>query len=160
MWKLTVEANPHNQIAVALGSESRVGECYYLGLTDSATGTEPGAETVRAGLRQLLSGWLVLLQRLSDGQQVFLPFDFSDEYTRWISVRRSGADAEVVFGWAAVEGWAISLQDFSELSCSLTGFCPDEPLVSQQVYLPRLIQQVRCAVLGLGSGLGMGAVSC
>lgn len=154
MWKLTVAANPHNQIEVSLGAESRVGECYYLGLSDAAricaespaaenSGAQPDENSVQAGLQLLLRGWLQQLLRLSDGGQVFLPFDFSDEYTRWISVRREGAEAELVFGWAAVEGWAICLEDFSDVAYGLTGFSPDEPMFIQRVYLPRLICEVR-----------------
>lgn len=168
MWKLTVTANPHNQIEVTLGSESRLGECYYLGLSDAALiGSEvaaggdavpqAGENSVQNGLRQLLQGWLQLLQQLSDGGQVYLPFDFSDEYTRWVSVRREGSQVELVFGWAPVEGWAISLQDFSEVASRLTGFSPDEPFVSQRVYLPRLICEVRRAVLRQAVGVGAGA---
>ncbi|HAV32876.1 MAG: hypothetical protein ACK5A1_21835 [Planctomyces sp.] len=159
MWKLTVTVNPHNQIEVCLGEESRLGECYYLGLSDaalidpqvaSADDVVPQAveNSVQSGLRQLLKGWLQLLQQLSDGGQVYLPFDFSDEYTRWVSVRREGVQVELVFGWAPVEGWAISVQDFSEVACGLTGFSPDEPFISQRVYLPRLICEVRRAMLG------------
>jgi len=159
MWKLTVTANPHNQIEVCLGEESRVGECYYLGLSDAAridpkvasagdSVPETCENSVQSGLRQLLKGWLLLLQKLSDGGQVYLPFDFSDEYTRWVSVRRKGSEAELVFGWAPVEGWAISLLDFSEVACGLTGFSPDEPLICQRVYLPRLICEVRRASAG------------
>lgn len=159
MWKLTVAANPHNQIEVCLGAESRVGECYYLGLSDTARmdtesisaenpGTLCGENAVQSGLQQLLRGWLQQLLRLSDGGQVYLPFDFSDEYTRWVSVRREGTEVELVFGWAPVEGWAICLQDFSDVAYGLTGFSPDEPFFSQRVYLPRLICEVRRAMIG------------
>lgn len=146
MRNLTVRLTCDNQIEVQLGTESRTGECYYLDLrTETESGGESAAGLV-SGVRLLLAGWLTLLTELADGEQVFLPFDFSDEYTQWITVHRSGRDVSVVFGWANIEGWAISIRDPSSYSAAAAQFQPDEPLYVQTFYLPRLIGDLRHAV--------------
>ncbi len=140
MRNVSVSLNPNNQIDVTIGSESRAGESYYLGL-------QPNSETAgfrpAAGTLQLVNEWLRLLIELRDGQQLFLPFDFSDEFTRWVTVHRQGRMAEVAFGWATIEGWAISPADLTPYAHGLPGFTPDEPMHLQTFYLPRIIRELR-----------------
>ncbi len=76
------------------------------------------------GCIALVREWLRLLLELRDGQQVFLPFDFSDEFTRWLTIRREGREATAVLGWSTVEGWAISPSNLDEHAHSLPEFSP------------------------------------
>ena len=140
MRNVSVSLNADNQITVTVGSESRAGESYYLGLQPNTENHEfrPATGTV-----QLVSEWIRLLTELKVGQTLFLPFDFSDEYTRWLHVHREGRHLTVVFGWATVEGWAISPQDLSQYADGLPGFMPDEPLITQTLYLPRVLSDLR-----------------
>ncbi len=151
MRNLTVRLTCDNQIEVHLGTESRTGECYYLDL-QSGTESVATADGVIGGLRLLLGGWLALLTELADGGQVFLPFDFSDEYTQWMTVQRVGREAAVVFGWASIEGWAISIRDPSTYSVAAAQFQPDDPVYVQTFYLPRLIGDLRHAICCLVEG--------
>ena len=140
MRNVSVSLNADNQITVTVGSESRAGESYYLGLQPNTENHEfrPATGTV-----QLVSEWIRLLTELKVGQTLFLPFDFSDEYTRWLHVHREGRHLTVVFGWATVEGWAISPQDLSQYADGLPGFMPDEPLITQTLYMPRVLSDLR-----------------
>ena len=146
MRTVTVRLNGNNQIAVTVGDESRTGECYYLGLHPNSIGSDFNP---RRGVELLLGQWLRLLTDLRDEEQLFLPFDFSDEFTRWLTVRRSGCDATIVIGWSTIEGWAISLEDFSDLAHGLPGFIPDDPLTPQTFYLPRVLSDLRSCVMNL-----------
>ena len=140
MRNVSVSLNADNQIEVHVGSESRAGESYYLGLqVDSDSHEFRPAD----GIAQLLREWIRLLIELKDGRQLFLPFDFSDEYTRWLSVQREGCDVAIVFGWSTVEGWAISPGDFTQYAHGLPGFMPDEPLQAQTWYLPNVLSGLR-----------------
>ena len=94
----------------------------------------------------MLGAWLQALLAAADGELIYLPFDFSDEYTRWIACQRDGDQLLVVFGWAEVEGWAISPSDFSEYQKDLPGFSPDEPLTVQSFYRPWFISQIRRSI--------------
>lgn len=146
MRTLSIRLNSGNQIEVLCGSESRCGECYYLSLTESSGDTGEGAaasqSALQCGLRGLLQEWIRQLQSLEDGGLMWLPFDFSDEYTRWLAVQRSGDEASLVFGWAPVEGWAINPQDLGELPRQLEGFVPDEPLVVEACSWEQLLADV------------------
>lgn len=146
MRKLSVSLNAYNQIEVCIGTESRVGESYYLGLQPNSENHEFRPAT---GTLQLVNEWIRLLTELDDGQQLFLPFDFSDEYTRWLTLRREGRDVTIVFGWTTIEGWAITPHDLSQFAHGLPGFMPDEPLLTQTFYLPRILSDLRhsCAML-------------
>lgn len=140
MRNVSVSLNTDNQIEVRVGSESRAGESYYLGL-------QPNSENHDfrpvEGTMQLISEWIRLLTDLKDGQQLFLPFDFSDEFTRWLTLHRDGRDVTIVFGWATVEGWSISPQDLSQYAHGLPHFMPDEPLQTQTFYLPQVLSNLR-----------------
>jgi hypothetical protein len=140
MRNVSVSLNSDNQIEVHVGSESRAGESYYLGL-------QPNSENQEfrpvEGTAQLVGEWIRLLIALKDGQQLFLPFDFSDEYTRWLTIQREGRDVTIVLGWATVEGWSISPLDLSQYAFGLPEFMPDEPLRIQTFYLPRVLSNLR-----------------
>ena len=140
MRNVSVSLNADNQIEVRVGSESRAGESYYLGLQSNRENDE--FRPVE-GTMQLVTEWIRLLVELQDGQQLFLPFDFSDEYTRWLTMLRDGRAVTIVFGWATVEGWSISPRDLSPYAPGLPGFMPDEPLVTQTFYLPRVLSNLR-----------------
>jgi hypothetical protein len=140
MRNVSVSLNADNQITVTLGTESRAGESYYLGLEPNSANHSFRPAT---GIMQLLTEWIRLISELKCGQQLFLPFDFSDEYTRWLNLHRDGRNLIVVFGWATIEGWAISPKDLSQYAHGLPGFMPDEPLISQTLYLPRVLNELR-----------------
>ena len=140
MRNVSVTLNPDNQIEVQVGTESRVGESYYLGLQPNSANLDFQPAT---GTWQLVTEWIRLITAMEDGLQLFLPFDFSDEYTRWLTLRRENRDLSVAFGWATIEGWAISPSDLSEYASGLPGFMPDEPIVLQTFYLPRFLSNLR-----------------
>jgi hypothetical protein len=146
MRTLSVRLNRLNQIEVTVGELSRAGECYYLGLRP---GVHAGELPVASGVRKLLTQWLQQLIQLRDGEQIFLPFDFSDESTRWLFVERRQDEFTLLFGWAAVEGWAINPDDISEYAQGVPGFTPDLPLDPQSFYRPRVISELRHSVAQL-----------
>ena len=140
MWNVSVSLNADNQIEVRVGSESRVGESYYLGLQSNSENHEfhPLEGTI-----QLLSEWIRLITELKDGQQLFLPFDFSDECTRWLTMYRDNRHVTIVFGWAGMEGWSISPRALTQYAHGLPGFMPDAPFHTQTFYLPQFISNLR-----------------
>lgn len=156
MRNLSVSLNADNQIEVQVGSESRAGESYYLGL-------QPNSEyhefRPAEGTRQLVAEWIRYISDMKDGEQLFLPFDFSDEYTRWITMRREGRDVIIVFGWATVEGWSISPRDLSQYAHGLPGFMPDEPLHTQTFYMPRILSNLRNCLAILAEQAGHAEMS-
>ena len=128
------------QFHVQVGNETRTGDLYYLGIDPRNQDFDCPASI---GLMRLIDGWIETIISSKDGQVFYLPFDFSDEFTRWLACEKSGAEITVVSGWADVEGWAISPSDFSEHSKGLHGFRPDEPVNPQTFYVPRFLSNLR-----------------
>ena len=87
--------------------------------------------------------WIQILGEADDGELVYLPFDFADEYTKWIACQILGNEVSMVFGWAPVEGWSISPPEITALSRQVTSFNPSEPLTIQVFYRPRVLSLLR-----------------
>lgn len=128
------------QFAVRVGEELRSGELYYLGIDPAAADHDCSASE---GLKNLIAGWIRELIAAEEGYILYLPFDFSDEYTRWLACEKHGSEVTCVFGMAEVEGWSFSPSDFSGLARSLQGFQADAPVNPQTFYLPRVLSELR-----------------
>ena len=63
MRNVSVSLNADNQIAVQVGSESRAGESYYLGLQPNSENHEFRPAT---GTMQLVTEWIRMLTALND----------------------------------------------------------------------------------------------
>lgn len=128
------------QFHVRIGDEVRAGDLYYLGI-------DPRSKDYNClgdiGLMRLIDGWIETITSNAAGQIFYLPFDFSDEFTRWLACEKSGSEISIVFGWAEVEGWSFSPSEFSEHSRDLKGFRPDGPTNPQTFYTPRLLSNLR-----------------
>lgn len=135
-----VSLTDSEQFAVRVGEELRSGELYYLGIDPAAADHDCAPEE---GLKKLIAGWIAELIDVDEGRILYLPFDFSDEYTRWLACEKHGSDVTCVFGMAEVEGWSFSPSDFSGLARSLQGFHADAPVNPQTFYLPRFLSELR-----------------
>ena len=128
------------QFQVRIGDETRSGDLYYLGIDPRNKDHNCSSDV---GLMRLIDGWIETIVANESGRIFYLPFDFSDEFTRWLACEKSGSAITVVFGWAEVEGWSFSPSDFSEHSRDLTDFRADEPVNPQTFYTPRLLSSLR-----------------
>jgi len=128
------------QFRVQIGDEIRSGDLYYLGIDPRNKDHECNVDT---GLRRLIDGWIETIVANADGRIFYLPFDFSDEFTRWLACEKRGPEITIVFGWAEVEGWSFSPSDFSAHSRDLKEFLADEPVNPQTLYTPRLLSDLR-----------------
>ena len=128
------------QFRVQIGNEVRSGDLYYLGIDPRNEDHECSSDI---GLMRLIDGWIETIVSNKDNCTFYLPFDFSDESTRWIACEKSALEITVVCGWAEVEGWSFSPSEFSEHSRDLKGFLPDEPVNPQTFYTPRFLSDLR-----------------
>src|SRR5579872_6698507 len=112
----------HDDLVLRFGGQSWVCDSYYLALDQELLPEQEGAEKIKAVLRRLLEQWLVAVESMPDGSTVFLPYDFSDQYTGWLQCRRSGAEVAVSRGWAEVEGWSFMPSVIGVYLSQLPGF--------------------------------------
>ena len=137
---VTIRITNGEHFRVRIGDEIRSGDLYYLGI-DPRNKDHNCATDV--GLARLIDGWIDTICGSPERTVFYLPFDFSDEYTRWLACEKNRNTMTVVFGWAPVEGWAFSPSEFQEYSQKLDGFQADEPVNSQTFYTPRFLSNLR-----------------
>ena len=137
---MSIELQDADHLLVQIGDDSRTGNLYYLGIGGPDGDTGLSAAT---GVHRLITSWIRTIQVAPVNQLFYLPFDFSDEFTRWIACQKNGSDLDCVFGWAAVEGWSISPLDFGEQAFGLEAFHPDDPVQVQTIYRPALLSGLR-----------------
>ena len=135
-----------NSFAFQIGDETRSGDLYYLGIDPRNADHNCSFGT---GLRRLIDGWIETILANDDNRIFYLPFDFSDEFTRWLACEKSGSEITIVFGWAEVEGWSFSPSEFREHSRDLKAFRPDEPVNPQTFYTSRLLSNLRRSKAGI-----------
>ena len=137
---ISIKLKDADHLIVQIGDEVRTGNLYYLGI--DRAGNENEYNPV-LGVQRLIDGWIQTIMESTDNRMFYLPFDFSDEFTRWVACQRNGPNIDCVFGWVAFEGWSISPSDFREHAFNLKGFQPDDPVHVQTNYCPALLSGLR-----------------
>lgn len=139
---LEVRLINEDEFCIRVGTDLQTGALYYLGIDPESA--EHHCSPAQ-GVRRLLDRWLQVITEEATGQIFYLPFDFSDESTRWLACEKSGQQITTVFGWAPVEGWSFSPSDFESYRHQLSDFQPDVPANPQTIYLPRFLSELRAA---------------
>jgi hypothetical protein len=135
----------HDDLILRLGCHSWVCDSYYLALDRELLPNREDADKVRAVLRRLLEQWLAALEQLPDGGTVYLPYDFSDQYTGWLACERWNEEVAVSRGWADIEGWSFFPSVAGNLFDRPRGFRVDGPTV--RCNLPELIGAIRGSIV-------------
>jgi hypothetical protein len=143
MNELLIEYRPngtaHNDIFLRLGEYSCIADSYYFDL-DVSDDPHPSVEKV---LIQLLGQWLKALNEADSTEPVFLPYDFSDQFTRCLRCIVSVTTIEVQSGWSNREGWRTSPSSPEDYFYSIEDFHPEmpEPVQLQREDFLMLINQ-------------------
>jgi hypothetical protein len=131
----------HNDLVLRFAGNSWQCDTYYLVLDGESLPGPNDTAKIRRILQKILEQWLYAVENVPDGSTVYLPYDFSDEYTAWLRCSRMGDTASVCRGWAEEEGWKISPSSVGHYLTHLPGFRPDGPTVD--VSMRELIEAVR-----------------
>jgi len=134
----------HDDLVLRFSGQLYVCDTYYLALDSELLREYEDAGKIGVVLRRLLEQWLTTVENVEDDGTVYLPYDFSDQYTGWLCCFRSGNTASVCRGWATVEGWSISPSAVGQYMTLLPGFRPDGPTV--QVPIEELIEAIHNSI--------------
>jgi hypothetical protein len=115
----------HDDLHVWIEGYSRTTDSYYLALDRAMLADEESADKVRHVLIQLLQRWTEALAQATPTRPVYLPFDFSDEYTGCFQCRPDGEFIEIVPGWSTREGWSVWPSDPGDYFFGITDFKSD-----------------------------------
>ena len=131
----------HDDLILRFAGQTRVCDTYYLAIDRGLLPEREDDYKVRAVLRRLLEQWLTAVENIRDGGIIYLPYDFSDEYTGWLQGRRSDNLLELSLGWAAIGGWSFYPSAVGEYLTQLSDFHPDGPSI--QVTVAELVQAIQ-----------------
>ncbi|WP_298512774.1 hypothetical protein [uncultured Kordia sp.] len=79
-------------------------DTYYFALT-----IEPksGIRAIKNAVSQLITSWNKRLMTLKNGHIIYLPIDFSDQYTGCLKVEKN-SDLHLTYGFSRREGWSVN----------------------------------------------------
>jgi|GEM_PF-1335329 hypothetical protein len=142
----------HDDVHVSIEGYSRTTDSYYLALDRSLLAAEESADKVRQVLVRLLERWIEALAQATPTRSVYLPFDFSDQYTGCFQCRPDGEFIEVVPGWSNREGWSVCPSDPGDYFFGITDFKND---ARGPIRLPRdeFLQRIRESIADTKSQL-------
>lgn len=87
------------RLSIAGGKFQQVADSYFFAIDLERTHAQIDREKIRSAVMKLLEGWEVLLQRLGQDTQCYLPFDFSDQYIGCLRVSlKKGSAVTVQYG--------------------------------------------------------------
>lgn len=133
MFQITFVDNEteHDDIYVEFNDCTFIGDSYYFLIDDNIPDAPTGAEKARAGLKILLTQWLSIIQAAQDGI-VYLPFDFSDQFTRCLECTIQASSIMLCAGWSHFEGWRINPSDIAGYTRHITDFQQETSVITVQ----------------------------
>jgi hypothetical protein len=144
----------HNDLHLWLEGYSRVADSYYLAIDPAILPKQETPKKALLVLTLLLEKWQEALQKAAQSQTIFLPYDFSDEYTGCLSCKIDGVLIEIVPGFSNREGWSIGPSNPSDYFFNITDFRPDAPKpirLSKADFLNRIQESIADTKLKLSS---------
>jgi hypothetical protein len=115
----------HDDLHMWIEGYLRTMDSYYLALDSALLAGDESADKVRRVLIRLLQRWVEALARATPTRTVYLPFDFSDEYTGCLQCRPYGDFIEIVPGTSNREGWKLWPSDPGDYFFGITDFHHD-----------------------------------
>ena len=127
---LIVEFDPqgggHDDITLQLDDYMRIADSYYFAIDWTFERGDESPHKAGRCLSQLLKAWIAALET-SAGAYVFLPYDFSDEYTGCLRCKISGESIEIMPGFSTMAGHSVSPSNPSDYFMHAPGFGRDLP---------------------------------
>ncbi|QPH55198.1 hypothetical protein [Pontivivens ytuae] len=86
-------------------------DTYYFALAIEKRGVALNERAVRKGVVALLNYWIAKVSSCEDGEVIYLPFDFSDQYTGCFQVTGMGSNLRLSYGFSLLEGYRVNPLD-------------------------------------------------
>lgn len=114
------DQNGHNDLLFEIPGlvRQKKFDTYYFAL---AIEPQDGLSEIKKAVSQLIESWNQEINRLKYGQTIYLPIDFSDQYTGCIKLEKIDK-LNLTYGYSMREGWSVdpinptdyytSVQDF------------------------------------------------
>ncbi|MCW3465008.1 hypothetical protein [Chitinophaga nivalis] len=93
-----------------------------------------GSKDIKAGVASLIAYWIACISNSSPNDIIYLPIDFSDEYTGCLRVEKLSGRLKVTYGYSLTEGYSVNPLDPGDYYNSIADFkaqATEELLVSE-----------------------------
>ena len=120
-------------------------DTYYFAL---AIEPKNGIKEIKKAVAELIASWNKKQAELENGQVIYLPIDFSDQYTGCLKVEKKN-DLNLTYGFSKREGWSVDPINPTEYYESVSDFDTEQEksiTVKQSEFekcLTELIQKLR-----------------
>ncbi len=123
----------HKDLYLHFAGDTWICDSYYLALDQAILPELEDGTKIRSVLCSLLQQWIDALKRLSKEESVYLPFDFSDQSTRWLECSLVNNETVVSLGYSMTQGWALTPSKLGDLTQRPRGFVVDGPSIRCQL---------------------------
>jgi len=93
-------------------------DTYYFAL---AIEPKIGKKEIKNAVAELIASWNKKQAKMKSGQVIYLPIDFSDQYTGCLRVEKKN-DLNLTYGFSRREGWSVNPINPTEFYESITDF--------------------------------------
>ncbi|WP_418510811.1 hypothetical protein [Corallibacter sp.] len=91
---------------------------YYFAL---AIEPKSGIKEIKNAVAELIASWNKKQAEMENGQIIYLPIDFSDQYTGCLRVKKKN-DLNLIYGFSRREGWSVDPINPTEYYESISDF--------------------------------------
>lgn len=137
----------HNDLILHVGEYTHQCDSYYFALDSAIRPDDESASKVAEVLKLLLTYWIGAVEKIPEGGQAFLPYDFSDQCTAWLRVARADTLVRIQPGWSAIEGY--SFFPSAPGNTSPRDFAPIETAPPLEISLSNCVQAIRRSIAQL-----------
>lgn len=96
-------------------------DTYYFAL---AIEPKSGIKAIKNAVAELIASWNKKQAEMKNGQFIYLPIDFSDQYTGCLKVEKKN-DLNLTYGYSRREGWSVDPINPTEYFESINDFNTD-----------------------------------
>lgn len=127
----------HEDIVFAVAGLTEVlsFDSYYFGI--ELDGMKDEETSIAEAIAILLDDWVIQLNKMQDGEAIYLPIDFSDEYIGCMKAEANGGYVAIGYGCIRENGYAVSpmsprgfykstktyIPDLSSINILMDAFC-------------------------------------
>ncbi len=112
----------HKDIVFCLHDYSCVCDSYYFFIDYNFYPDDGSVDKALKVMRQLLQQWMIAIENLTENETVYLPFDFSDQYTGCVECTVSQGKLVLRAGYSNREAWRSWPSDISNYIHAINDF--------------------------------------
>lgn len=91
----------HRDLIVWFNRKKFTCDTYYLVIGHNTSSRKKTVQKAKDEICKIIKEWITTLKKAGEGETVYLPFDFSDQFIRWFRCSITGDKIRIDEGWTA-----------------------------------------------------------